>query len=103
LTVSVRAFVFCREIAVPLLSAAIQLEASNPHYVRFPMECGGKTITVHIATSWLVERASRDGLPTRNTTLLCHFYRDMIEAAASAKYDRAHCEGADVVVVGSDF
>lgn len=75
----------------------------NPHYIRFPMEDGDKSVTVHIATSWLRERASRDRRNTSNLALLYHYYREMIEAAASARYDRSHCDGADVVVVGSDL
>jgi hypothetical protein len=40
---------------------------------------------------------------TANLALLCNFYRDKIEAAASAKYDQGYWDGADVVVVGKDL
>jgi hypothetical protein len=67
------------------------------------MEDGAKCVTVHIATSWLKERAERDGRNNVDPRLLYNFYRDEVEAAASAKYGRAYCEGADVVVVANDL
>ena len=67
------------------------------------MEDGRKLVTVHIASSWLMERAERDGRGTSNLALLFNFYRDEIEAAASAKYDRCRDFSAEVVVVPSDL
>jgi hypothetical protein len=67
------------------------------------MEDGEKCVTVHIATSGLMERAAFDRRATSNPVLLYNFYRDKIEAAASAKYDQAYSDGADVVVVASDL
>lgn len=64
---------------------------------------GERSVTVHIATHWLRERADRDNKSTADLRLLCNFYRDEIEAAASAKYDRCYYHGADVVVVSSDL
>jgi hypothetical protein len=51
----------------------------------------------------LKQRAERDRRRTDNLALLFNFYRDEIEAAASANYDRGHCEGADVVVTARDM
>ena len=45
-------------------------KVANPHYIRFPMEDGGKIVTVHISTAALKERAARDGRKTKNITLL---------------------------------
>ena len=67
------------------------------------MEDGGRTITLHVAASLLTQRGLLDGLSTRNLLLLYNFYRDKIEAAASAKYDRFYCDGSDLVVVASDL
>ena len=67
------------------------------------MEDGWKQVTVHVATSWLQERAARDGQSTTNLALLYNFYRDKIEAAASAKYDNASHDSADVVIAPSDL
>ncbi len=67
------------------------------------MEDGTKTITVHIASGWLRKVAARDRRKTDNLLLLFSLYRERIEAAASAKYDRSYCNGADVVVVADDL
>jgi hypothetical protein len=88
---------------MPLAPAVLKVSVENPHYIRFRMEDGDKSVTVHVATSWLRERASKDRRNTSNLKLLYNYYREMIEAAASAKYDRSHAAGADVVVVGSDL
>lgn len=88
---------------MPLAPTVLEVPVENPHYIRFPMEDGDKSVTVHVATSWLRERASKDRRNTSNLKLLYHYYREMIEAAASAKYDRSYAAGADVVVVGSDL
>ncbi len=79
------------------------MQVENSHFIRFQMEDGDKSVTVHIATSWLRERASKDRRSSSNLKLLYNYYREMIEAAASAKYDLSHSYGADVVVVGSDL
>ena len=81
----------------------LSVEVANPHYIRFPMDDCGKRVTVHIATSWLKQRAERDQRNVSNVALLYQFYRDEIEAAASARYDQSYCDGADVVVVASDL
>jgi hypothetical protein len=67
------------------------------------MEDNTKLVTVHIAVGWLRERAARDRKRIDNPVLLFNFYRDEVEAAASAKYDGGHCEGADVVVTAKDM
>jgi hypothetical protein len=67
------------------------------------MEDNRQLVMVHIAVGWLRERAELDRRRTDNLALLFNFYRDAIEAAASAKYDRGHCDGADVVVTASDL
>jgi hypothetical protein len=89
--------------ALPLKSAILTIRVENAHYVRFPMEDGDKTVTVHISTSALKERAARDKRNIQNLALLCSAYREEIEAAASSKYDNQHCDGADVVVVAEDL
>ena len=81
----------------------LKVKVASPYYIRFPMEDGGKRVTVHVAASWLYERACKDRRKTANLSLLYSAYREMIEAAASAKYDRGHSESADVVVVGADL
>ena len=63
----------------------LSVEVANPHYIRFPMDDCGKRVTVHIATSWLKQRAERDQRNVSNLALLYQFYRDEIEAAASAR------------------
>ena len=88
---------------MPLTPAILRVEVINPHYIRVPMEDGAKTITVHIAAGWLRELAARDRRTTDNVRLLYSVYREQIEAAASAKYDRSYCIGADVVVVAADL
>ena len=88
---------------MPLAPIAINLPVNNPHYVRFPMEDRGRTVTVHIAASWLRQCGARDRLTTRNLSLLCNYYREKIEAAASVKFDQLYCDGADIVVVASDL
>jgi len=88
---------------MPLAPLVIELPVNNPHYVRFPMEDRGRTVTVHIAASWLKQCGSRDGLSTHNLSLLCNYYREKIEAAASVKFDRLYRDGADIVVVASDL
>jgi hypothetical protein len=45
----------------------------------------------------------RDQIPTDNLALLLNHYRNEIEAAASANYDREYCEGADIVVTARDL
>jgi hypothetical protein len=70
---------------LPLAPTVLKVPIENPHYIRFPMEDGEKRVTVHVAMSWLIERASKDQRHTANLVLLCSFYREMIEAAASAK------------------
>jgi hypothetical protein len=67
------------------------------------MEDNKKLVTVHIAVGWLRERAARDQKRSNNLALLVNFYREEIEAAASAKYDRGHRDGADVVVTARDL
>jgi hypothetical protein len=88
---------------LPLIPNSLLVPIASPHYVRFRMEDGGKCVTVHIATYWLKQRAERDGKSAADLRLLCSFYRDEIEAAASAKYDQSYYHGADVVVVSSDL
>lgn len=88
---------------MPLKPFAVKVPINSTHYVRFPMEDRGRTITVHIAAFWLKQRGSADGLSSLNLSLLYSYYRERIEAAASAKYDRSYCDGADVVVVASDL
>jgi hypothetical protein len=88
---------------MPLLPYLLTIDFSNPLFVRFPMEDNKRLVTVHIAVGWLKERAERDRRPTGNLTLLFNFYREEIEAAASAKYDRGYCDGADVVVTARDL
>jgi hypothetical protein len=67
-----------------LMSTILNIDVVKQHYMRFPMEDGGKLVIIHIASSWLKERAARDRQRTDNLALLCNFYRDEIEAAASA-------------------
>lgn len=67
------------------------------------MEDGEKSVTVHIAAGWLRELAKRDQRTTDNILLLYSLYREQIEAAASAKYDRLRPTGADIVVVVDDL
>jgi Protein of unknown function (DUF1488) len=88
---------------LPLFPTILSVSIANPHYIRFPMEDGGKCVTVHIATNWLKYLAERDQRSTNNLLLLYNFYRGEIEAAASAKYDQAHCTGSDVVIVAADL
>jgi hypothetical protein len=88
---------------VPLLPHLLKIDFSNPLFVRFPMEDNKRLITVHIAVGWLKERAERDKIQTDNLALLFNFYRDEIEAAASANYDHGYCDGADVVVTARDL
>ena len=85
------------------MPTVLKVERASPHYIRVPMEDGGRCVVVHIAVSWLQEIAKRDRCQTRHPLLLFNFYRDEIEAAASAKYDRSHCDSADVVLVASDI
>ena len=89
--------------AVPLLPHLLTIDFTNRLFVRFPMEDNKRLVTVHVAVGWLKQRAERDRRRTDNLTLLFNFYRDEIEAAASAKYDRGYCDGADVVVTARDF
>ena len=65
--------------ALPLKSAILSIRVENAHYVRFPMEDGEKTVTVHISTSALKERAARDQRNIQNLALLCSAYREEIE------------------------
>lgn len=88
---------------MPLISTIGQIHTGNPYYVRFPMEDRGKLVNVHISAHSLGQRAARDGLCSNNLLLLFCAYREEIEAAASAKYDNGHCDGADVVVVDRDL
>ena len=88
---------------MPLKPAILRIEIHSPHYVRFPMEDGEKAVTVHVATSWLRERAAHDRRVIDSELLLFSLYRSEVEAAASEKYDRSYCEGADVVVVAKDL
>jgi len=88
---------------LPLTPTSLTVPVANPHYIRFPMEDGTKCVTVHIATYWLKKRADRDSKSSSDLRLLCSFYREEIEAAASEKYDRAHHPGADIVLVSSDL
>ncbi|WP_172841669.1 hypothetical protein [Bradyrhizobium lablabi] len=85
------------------MPTSLTVPVANSHYIRFPMEDGTKYVTVHIATYWVKKRAERDGRNNADQRLLYNFYRDEIEAAASAKYDQAYCEGADVVLVANDL
>jgi hypothetical protein len=89
--------------AVPLLPHLLMIDLSNPLFVRFPMVDNKRLVTVHIAVGWLKQRAERDRRRTDNLALLFNFYRDGIEAAASAKYDRGYCDGADVVLTARDL
>jgi hypothetical protein len=88
---------------VPLLPYLLMVDLSNPLFVRFPMEDNKRLVTVHIAVGWLRERAKSDRRRTDNLALLFHFYRDEIESAASAKFDRGYSDGADVVVTARDL
>lgn len=88
---------------MPLTPLVLNPSLDNPHYVRFPMEDGRRKVTVHIASGWLRQLAAGDGLTTSNLTLIWSHYRESVEAAASAAYDRSHCDGADVVVVPNDI
>ncbi len=88
---------------MPLKPFAIRVPISSTHYVRVPMEDRGRMITVHVAACWLQQRGSADGLSSLNLSLLYSYYREQIEAAASAKYDQSYCDGADVVVVARDL
>jgi hypothetical protein len=88
---------------VPLLPHFLTIDFPNPRFIRFPMEDNKRLVTVHIAVGWLKERAERDRKRTDNLALLFNFYRDEIEAAASATYDRGYCDGADVVVTARDL
>jgi hypothetical protein len=83
---------------LPLMSSVLCVRASNPHYLRFPMEDGDRKVEVHIATGWLRERAARDSRSSDNMILLYNFYREEIEAAASVKYDLNHRGSAEVVI-----
>jgi hypothetical protein len=85
------------------MPTSLVVSVTSAHYVRFPMEDDAKCIMVHIASYWLRKRAERDSRSAADLRLLYNFYRDEIEAAASAKYDRAYRQGADVVVVESDL
>jgi hypothetical protein len=85
------------------MPSSLIVPVTSPHYIRFPMEDGGRYVTVHIATYWLKKRAERDGKSGADVRLLCGLYRDEIEAAASVKYDQFYYQGADVVVVASDL
>ena len=79
----------------------LTLDIKNPHYIRFPMEDGTTTVTVHISTSSLRECAARDGCVVSNVAILYSAYREAIEAAASLQYDRGtHRDNADIVVAG---
>jgi hypothetical protein len=89
--------------AVPLLPHLLTIDFSNRLFVRFPMVDNKRLVTVHIAVGWLKQRAERDRMRTDNLALLFNFYRDGIEAAASAKYDRGYCDGADVVLTARDL
>ena len=88
---------------LPLKSAALTIRVESAHYVRFPMEDGEKSVTVHISAHALKGLAARDQRNIENLALLCSAYREEIEAAASSKYDIRHCDGADVVVVIDDL
>jgi len=88
---------------MPLTPAKLRVEVTNPHYVRVQMEDGDKSITVHIAAGWLKELAKRDRRTSDNMLLLYSLYREQIEAAASAKYDRLRPTSADVVVIADDL
>jgi hypothetical protein len=80
------------------------LNVENPFYVRFSMEDGAKTVTVHVSASALKERARQDRRISENLALLYSAYREAIEAAASLKYDQSiHLDSADIVVVASDI
>ena len=88
---------------MPLAPLVINVPVNNPHYVRFPMEDRGRTVTVYIAASWPRQCGASAGLSTHNLSLLCSYYREKIEAAASVKFDQLCCDGADIVVVASDL
>ena len=89
---------------MPLAPTILTVAVENPHYIRFPMEDGRKTVTVHVSTSALKERAARDHRIINNLVLLYCAYREAIEAAASFKYDQAsHRDSADIVVVAGDI
>ena len=88
---------------MPLISSVGDIQANNPHYVRFKMEERGKLVTVHISTHSLRLRAASDGIRTSNAQLLFSAYREEIEAAASVKYDAGHRDGADIVITERDL